>query len=89
MGSNRRREIRLSLTADQFDDLASALEAHRDGFERLAEEAGNGFGLPEAYWNGRVDEVQQLLDAVHRPAAGDASGLREEDGSGRTWGQAG
>lgn len=88
MSTTGRRDIHLSLTADQADDLISALEAHRGSFERLEKEAGHGFGLPAAYWAGRVQEVQELLDAVRRQEPGDDTGLQGEGGAGRELGQA-
>ena len=66
--TNRRKDIHLSLTNDQLDDLTSALEAHRDGFRKLAADAKLGFGLDASYWDGRVADVQNLLDTVHREA---------------------
>lgn len=66
-----RKDINLSLSTDQYDDLTTALESHRDGTQRLAEESRSGFGLEEAYWTNRVSEIQQLLDTVHRLAAGE------------------
>lgn len=73
MTNTPRKDIHLSLTGDQYDDLTSALETHRNSFERLATEAGNGFGyLDTTYWTQRVTEVQQLLDAVHQLALGES-----------------
>jgi len=66
-----RKDIKLSLSTDQYDDLTSALEGHRIGMQQLADEAKLGFGLDEAYWRNRVAEVQELLDTVHRLAAGE------------------
>lgn len=72
-----RQDINLSLSADQYDDLTSALEGHRSGIQQLADEAKLGFGLDEAYWSNRVAEVQELLDTVQRLAAGeDPEGLK-------------
>ena len=59
--TNRRKDIHLSLTNDQ-------LEAHRDGLRKLAADAKLGFGLDASYWDGRVADVQNLLDTVHREA---------------------
>lgn len=72
----RQTAIPLSLTSDQLDDLVSALEAHRDGFKKLAAEASVGFGLDSTYWQGRVDDVQNLLDTVHRLVGEDDLGSR-------------
>lgn len=66
-----RKDINLSLSTDQYDDLTSALEGHRTGIQQLADEAKLGFGLDEAYWSNRVAEVQELLDTVQRLAAGE------------------
>lgn len=66
--TNRRKDIHLSPTNDQLDDLTSALEAHRDGLRKLAADAKLGFGLDASYWDGRVADVQNLLDTVHREA---------------------
>ena len=65
--------LSLSLTTDQYDDLTTALEDHRDGLRRMAGEAANGFGLGAGYWNGRADEVQELLSSVRRLANGENS----------------
>lgn len=66
-----RKDIHLSLTGDQYDDLTSALETQRNSFEQFAADASNGFGfLDTAYWTHRVTEVQQLIDTVHRLALG-------------------
>lgn len=66
-----RKDIHLSLTGDQYDDLTSALESQRNSFEQFAADAGNGFGyLDTAYWTQRATEVQQLIDTVHRLALG-------------------
>ena len=65
---DRRKDIHLSLTHDQLDDLTSGLEAHRDSFTKLAADAKLGFGLDATYWNGRAVDVQSLLDTVHRLA---------------------
>lgn len=65
---DRRKDIHLSLTNDQLDDLTSGLEAHRDNFKKLAADAKLGFGLDAPYWNSRVADVQDLLDTVHRLA---------------------
>ena len=66
MNHQRRKDLHLSLTGDQFDDLISALENHRDNFQRMAEEALNGFGLGEPYWGARVHEIQELIDMVQQ-----------------------
>lgn len=71
MVNTPRRDINLSLSNDQYDDLTSALEGHRAGIQQLADEAKLGFGLDEAYWSNRVTEVQELLDTVHRLARGE------------------
>ncbi|MHA7227594.1 hypothetical protein [Glutamicibacter soli] len=71
MTNTPRKDIHLSLTGDQYDDLTSALETQRNSFERFAADASNGFGyLDTAYWTHRVTEVQQLIDTVHRLALG-------------------
>lgn len=73
MTNTPRKDIHLSLTGDQYDDLASALETHRNSFQNLASEASNGFGyLDTEYWTQRVTEVQHLIDTVHRLARGDS-----------------
>lgn len=74
-----RKEIHLSLTNDQLDDLTSALEAHRDSFKKLAADAKLGFGLDAPYWEGRVADVQDLLDAVRRQAEGGSIESRSAD----------
>ncbi|WP_404290961.1 hypothetical protein [Glutamicibacter arilaitensis] len=58
------RILHLSLTKDQLADLVNALEDYRDDFRMTAEESERGFGLDRAYWNTRVEEVQQLLELV-------------------------
>ena len=58
------KHLDMHLSHDQHDDLVSALESHRNYFEDLAASSVNGFGLDTAYWNGRVEEIQQLLQAV-------------------------
>ncbi|MNW47005.1 hypothetical protein D3C74_243240 [compost metagenome] len=68
---NQRKDIQLSLSLDLCDDLASALEAQRNGMQRFAKESEKGFGLGPEYWTQRVADVQLLLDAVHRLAAGE------------------
>lgn len=73
MNTQRRKDLHLSLTDDQFDDLISALENHRDCFQRLAEEAVNGFGLGAPYWGGRVNEIQELIDMVQHLARDDGA----------------
>lgn len=71
MTNTPRKDIHLSLTGDQYDDLTSALETQRNSFEQFAADAGNGFGyLDTAYWTQRAAEVQQLIDTVHRLALG-------------------
>lgn len=71
MVNTPRKDINLSLSTDQYDDLISALEGHRTGIQQLADEATLGFGLDQGYWSNRVAEVQELLDTVHRLAAGE------------------
>ncbi|ALQ31678.1 MULTISPECIES: hypothetical protein [Micrococcaceae] len=80
MTNTPRKDIHLSLTGDQYDDLTSALETQRNSFEHLAAEASNGFGyLDTAYWTHRVTEVQQLIDTVHRLALGaNPQGVKQE-----------
>lgn len=71
MTNRPRKDIHLSLTGDQYDDLTSALETQRNSFEQFATDANNGFGyLDTAYWTQRATEVQQLLDTVRRLALG-------------------
>lgn len=67
-----RKDIHLSLSNDQYDDLTSALEIHRKGLQQFADKSENGFGLGPEYWSGRVADVQKLLEAVHRLAAGES-----------------
>ncbi|QRQ78321.1 hypothetical protein [Glutamicibacter protophormiae] len=64
MNPRHRKDLHLSLSDDQFDDLLSALESHRNYLQGLAEEAANGFGLGAPYWGGRVNEVQELIVMV-------------------------
>lgn len=74
--------LSLSLTTDQYDDLTTALEAHRDGLRRIAGQAANGFGLGSGYWNGRAEEVQELLSCVRRLAQGEnSSGVNDASGN--------
>lgn len=73
MNRRPRKHLHLNLNDDQFDDLISALENHRDCFQRLSEEAANGFGLGAHYWNGRVNEIQELIDAVQHVARDDGA----------------
>ena len=70
MNRRPRKHLHLNLNDDQFDDLISALDSHRDCFRRLSEEAANGFGLGIPYWDGRVNEIQELIDAVRHCARG-------------------
>lgn len=72
-GERKNYDLSLSLTTDQYDDLTTALEDHRDGLRRLAGEASNGFGLGAGYWTERAGEVQNLLDAVRRLAGGESA----------------
>ena len=60
-----RKHLDVSLSHDEFEDLNNALEDHRDGFKRMADEAMNGFGLEPAYWDGRAQEVEGLRETVH------------------------
>ncbi len=79
-GSKRKNyDLSLSLTIDQYDDLTTALEDRRDGLRKMAGEAVNGFGLGAGYWNGRAEEVQDLLNCVrsydHRGNGGSNRGI--------------
>lgn len=69
--NTHRKDIHLSLSPDQYDDLTSALETHLNGLHQFAKESALGFGLETTYWSHRVAEVQGLLEAVHRLAAGE------------------
>ncbi|MGP5383612.1 hypothetical protein [Glutamicibacter sp. BW77] len=69
MLNTHRKDIHLSLSPDQYDDLTSALETHLNGLHQFAKESALGFGLETTYWSHRVAEVQGLLEAVHRLAA--------------------
>jgi hypothetical protein len=60
-----RRRINLSVSHDEFEDLKNALEDHRDGFKKMADEAINGFGLEPAYWAKRAQEVEGLRLLMH------------------------
>lgn len=40
--------------------------------QQFANDAEKGFGLGPGYWTQRVADVQLLLDAVHRLAAGES-----------------
>ncbi|MGP5391717.1 hypothetical protein [Glutamicibacter arilaitensis] len=71
MLNTHRKDIHLSLSPDQYDDLTSALETHLNGLHQFAKESALGFGLETTYWSHRVAEVQGLLEAVHRLAAGE------------------
>lgn len=71
MLNTHRKDIHLSLSPDQYDDLTSALETHLNGVHQFAKESALGFGLETTYWSHRVAEVQGLLEAVHRLAAGE------------------
>lgn len=64
-----RKRLDVSLSHDEFEDLNNALEDHRDGFKRMAQEAINGFGLEPAYWTGRAEEVEGLRESVHEHSA--------------------
>lgn len=64
-----RKRLNVSLSHDEFEDLNNALEDHRDGFTKMAEEATNGFGLEPAYWTGRAEEVEGLRESVHAHSA--------------------
>ncbi|HJX78286.1 hypothetical protein [Glutamicibacter sp.] len=77
--NTHRKNIHLSLSHDQYDDLTSALETHRDSLQQFAQESVNGFGLDTAYWSHRVAEVQDLLEAVHRLAAGESPDAVKQD----------
>ncbi len=61
----RRKHLDVSVSHDEFEDLNNALEDHRDGFKRMAEEAANGFGLEPEYWEGRAAEVEGLRETIH------------------------
>jgi hypothetical protein len=74
-----RKDIHLSLSDDQYDDLTSALEAHRDSMQQFAKESVLGFGLDSTYWSHRVTEVQDLLEAVRRLAAGERPDAVKQD----------
>ncbi|MGO4295540.1 hypothetical protein [Glutamicibacter sp. MCAF14] len=71
MLNTHRKDIHLSLSPDQYGDLTSALETHLNGLHQFAKESALGFGLETTYWSHRVAEVQGLLEAVHRLAAGE------------------
>lgn len=60
-----RKHIDVRISHDEFEDLNNALEDHRDGFNRMAEEATNGFGLEPEYWVGRAQEVEGLRKTIH------------------------
>ncbi|GGL87494.1 hypothetical protein [Glutamicibacter protophormiae] len=60
-----RKHLNVSVSHDEFEDLNNALEDHRDGFKRMAEDAENGFGLDPAYWAGRAYEVEGLRKSMH------------------------
>ena len=64
-----RKTVTLNLSNDQLADLVNALEDHRDSFKDQAEQAKFGFGLGSDYWQGRVEEIQQLLDMVRQSVA--------------------
>lgn len=74
-----RKDIHLSLSHDQYDDLTSALETHRDGLQQFVKESALSFGLETTYWSHRVAEVQGLLEAVHRLAAGESPDAVKQD----------
>lgn len=74
-----RKDLHLSLSQDQYDDLTSALETHRNELQRFADSSSSGFGLDLAYWTRRVDEVQELLDSVRRLAAGESPDTVNEE----------
>ena len=85
MTNTPRKDIYLSLTGDQYDDLTSALETQRNSFEQFAADANNGFGyLDTAYWTQRVNEVQQLIDTVHRLALGASPQAVKQEAQGNT-----
>ena len=77
--NTHRKDIHLSLSYDQYDDLTSALETHRDGLQQFVKESASGFGLETTYWSHRVAEVQGLLEAVHRLAAGESPDVVKRD----------
>lgn len=79
MLNTHRKDIHLSLSPDQYDDLTSALETHRDGLQQFVKESALGFGLETSYWSHRVAEVQGLLEAVHRLAAGESPDAVKHD----------
>ncbi|MFJ2145283.1 MULTISPECIES: hypothetical protein [Micrococcaceae] len=60
-----RKHVDVSVSHAEFEDLNNALEDHRDGFKKMAEEATNGFGLEPAYWEGRAQEVEGLRETIH------------------------
>lgn len=60
-----RKHIDVSVSHDEFEDLNNALEDHRDGFNQMAQEATNGFGLEPEYWVGRAEEVEGLRETMH------------------------
>ena len=79
MLNTHRKDIHLSLSPDQYDDLTSALETHLNGLQQFAKESVLGFGLDSTYWSHRVTEVQDLLEAVRRLAAGESSDAVKQD----------
>jgi len=79
MLNTHRKDIHLSLSPDQYDDLTSALETHLNGLHQFAKESALGFGLETTYWSHRVAEVQGLLEAVHRLAAGESPDAVNQD----------
>lgn len=79
MLNTHRKDIHLSLSPDQYDDLTSALETHLNGLHQFAKESALGFGLETTYWSHRVAEVQGLLEAVHRLAAGESPDVVKHD----------
>ena len=67
-----RKRLNLELNHSQFQDLDMALEGHRDGLVRMEQESTLGLGLDPAYWQGRVQEVEELRRMVHDSAIEDS-----------------
>ena len=47
--------------------------------QQFAVESTKGFGLGPEYWSGRVAEVQKLLEAVQKLAAGESPEKVKQD----------